>query len=166
VSMSQLPTVDDGARQVAPASCHGGDGTPGGLLDPDSSTMLDSTDHSSEPTPGPVPKRANAAEQARMLQIENAALIDGLRALNEQVKRLEAERSHLLEAGSVRSQEQEVRPPSTNSWASRSRSGELANVCAASVESHDCLIRGHTPNQAVVALPGCDLDVFPRQRVQ
>ena len=33
---------------------------------------------------------------ARMLETENAALIDGLRALNEQVRKLEAERNQLL----------------------------------------------------------------------
>ena len=32
----------------------------------------------------------------RMLEAENAALIDGLRALNEQVRKLEAERDQLL----------------------------------------------------------------------
>ena len=154
--MSQLPTADAGLRHAAPASRPGGDGTPGGV-DTNGSTMLDATDHSAEQTPGPAPKRAIAAEQARMLQIENAALIDGLRALNAQVKQLEAERSHLLEAGSARSQEQELRPPSTNSWASRSRSGELASV--------HCARRDPQQNANMIratSMSGYDMDVFPR----
>ena len=42
---------------------------------------------------------ADAADNVRMLQMENAALIDGLRALNDQVRRLEAERNLFLLAG-------------------------------------------------------------------
>lgn len=62
-----------------------------------SGAIRDAADHSVEYSPAPA--RANAAETARMLQIENAALIDGLRALNEQVKRLEADRDRLLAEG-------------------------------------------------------------------
>lgn len=42
---------------------------------------------------------AHPVPNVRMLQMENAALIDGLRALNEQVKKLEQDRNRLLEAG-------------------------------------------------------------------
>jgi len=62
-----------------------------------SGVVRDAANYSGEYSP--APQRANAAETARMLQIENAALIDGLRALNEQVKRLEADRDRLLAEG-------------------------------------------------------------------
>lgn len=65
----------------------------------DDRSTLELSGHSAEDS---LEQRLGAINQPnmKMLQMENAALIDGLRALNEQVQKLEAERNRLLEAGS------------------------------------------------------------------
>jgi len=60
--------------------------------------VLEETSLSVEESPLAAPP---PAPSARMLQMENAALIQGLRALNEQVQRLEEDRNRLLEAEPV-----------------------------------------------------------------
>ena len=63
---------------------------------------------------------------ARMLEAENAALIQGLRALNEQVKKLEAERDQLL-AGNMRTVSPAV-PEAPQEWPAQ-HSGGLELRC-------------------------------------
>jgi len=64
----------------------------------DEACVLEETSLSVDESPLAAPPPALSA---RMLQMENAALIQGLRALNEQVQRLEEDRNRLLEAEPV-----------------------------------------------------------------
>lgn len=94
----------------------------------DAGDMLDATGHSAE---SPLAQRPNpATSEAGLLKMENAALIDGLRALNEQVKRLEADRTHLIEAAACGGGQHDVQglPGPGSTWRSHG-SGESIREC-------------------------------------
>ena len=93
----------------------------------DDSSMMDSAISAAEDSM--AQRLAHPVPNVRMLQMENAALIDGLRALNEQVKKLEEDRNRLIETGShprsVASQEM-VDSVDPHSWPTQG-SGEGLN---------------------------------------